>query len=82
MRKICVKLVPKVLTPDVKDIRVAISQDRLDRRLDRVRVKPRFLKRVIAGDKSWASLFQSDCGLGYKLIPNLKLQAAHGDLFN
>ena len=54
MRKICAKLVPKVLTPDNKDIRLAISHEMLDR----VRSDQRFLRRVITGDESW--VFQYD----------------------
>lgn len=49
MRKICAKLVPKVLTDDQKENRVSISRELLHR----VGSEPGFLERVITGDESW-----------------------------
>lgn len=49
MRKICAKLVPKVLTADQKNIRVSISRELTDR----LTSEPNFLQRVITGDKTW-----------------------------
>lgn len=49
MRKICAKLVPKVLTDEQKENRVLVSRDLLDR----VGSEPGFLDRVITGDESW-----------------------------
>ena len=54
MRKICVKLVPKNLSDKLKDNRVLVSRELLDR----VTSEPDFLQRVITGDKTW--LFEYD----------------------
>ena len=48
MRKVCVKLVPKVLTDDQKQNRILISHDLLKR----VGSEPDFMERVITGDES------------------------------
>jgi len=49
MRKVCVKLLPKVLTDEQKENRVSISRELLDR----VRGNPDFLEQVITGDETW-----------------------------
>lgn len=49
MRKVCAKLVPKVLTDEQKENRVSISRELLDR----VRGDPDFLEQVITGDETW-----------------------------
>lgn len=49
MRRICAKLVPKVLTDDQKQRRVSVSEDLLQR----VEEDPGFLDNVITGDESW-----------------------------
>jgi len=49
MRKICAKLVPKILSNEQKDNRVLVSQELLDR----VTSEPDFLQRVITGDETW-----------------------------
>ncbi|KAJ8934632.1 hypothetical protein NQ318_001680 [Aromia moschata] len=49
MRKVCAKLVPKVLTDDQKARRVETCQERLDTCED----DPAFLDDVITGDESW-----------------------------
>ncbi|KAJ8947218.1 hypothetical protein NQ318_001504 [Aromia moschata] len=50
MRKVCAKLVPKVLTDDQKARRVETCQELLDTCED----NPAFLDYVITGDESWA----------------------------
>jgi len=49
MRKVCAKLVPKVLIDEQKENRVSISRELLDR----VRGNPDFLEQVITGDETW-----------------------------
>ncbi|UYV82119.1 hypothetical protein LAZ67_21000950 [Cordylochernes scorpioides] len=49
MRKVCAKLVPKVLTQDQKELRVLRCQELLDL----VQNEPDFLNSVITGDESW-----------------------------
>ena len=49
MRKVCAKLVPKVLTDDQKQNRILISRDLLDR----VGSEPDFMERVVTGDEIW-----------------------------
>ena len=49
MRKICAKLVPKVLTDDQKQRRVSACEDLLQR----VEKDTSFLDNVITGDESW-----------------------------
>ena len=49
MRKICAKLVPKILTDDQKQRRVSACEDLLQR----VEEDPGFLDNVITGDESW-----------------------------
>ena len=49
MRKVCAKLVPKVLTDEQKENRVSISRELLDR----VRGDPNFFEQVITGDETW-----------------------------
>jgi len=49
MRKICAKLVPKNLSSELKDSRVLVSREPLDR----VTSEPDFLQRVITGDETW-----------------------------
>jgi hypothetical protein len=47
IRKICAKLVPKVLTDEQKENRVSISRELFDR----VRGNPDFLEQMITGDE-------------------------------
>ena len=54
MRKVCAKLVPKVLTDDQKQRRVAACEDLLQR----VEEDPGFLDNVITEDESW--IFEYD----------------------
>lgn len=54
MRKVCAKLVPKVLSEEQKLSRVEISQEILDC----VQEDPNFLDNVITGDETW--VFQYD----------------------
>ncbi|GFX59504.1 protein GVQW3 [Trichonephila clavipes] len=49
MRKVCVKLVPKVLMQDKKGLRVLRCQELLDL----IQNEPDFLNSVITGDESW-----------------------------
>lgn len=49
MRKVCAKLVPKVLTVEQKESRVSISRELLDRSS----IRPDFLQQVITGDETW-----------------------------
>lgn len=49
MRKVCAKLVPKVLTEDQKELRVSRCQELLDL----IQNEPDFLNSVVTGDKSW-----------------------------
>jgi len=49
MRKICAKMVPKLLTDEQKDRRLQVCKDILER-LD---TEPDLLRRVITGDESW-----------------------------
>jgi hypothetical protein len=50
MRKVCAKMVPKLLTDDHKNSRVTIAGELLER----VQNKPDFLDNVITGDETWA----------------------------
>ncbi|UYV71914.1 hypothetical protein LAZ67_9001136 [Cordylochernes scorpioides] len=54
MRKVCEKLVPKVLTQDQKKLRVLRCQELLDL----IQNEPDFLNSVVTGDKSW--MFEYD----------------------
>ena len=54
MRKICAKLVPKVLTDDQKQRRLSACEDLLQR----IEEDPRFLDNVITGDETW--IFEYD----------------------
>lgn len=49
MRKICCKLVPKVLTNEQKVLRMEMSQENLEL----IEEDPTFLNNVITGDESW-----------------------------
>ncbi|XP_050527794.1 protein GVQW3-like [Daktulosphaira vitifoliae] len=49
MRKICAKLVPKVLTDEQKERRVAVASEMIDR----LQTESEILDRVISGDESW-----------------------------
>ncbi len=49
MRKVCAKFVPKVLTDDQKQRRVAVAQEMLER----LQVEPNFLDKVVTGDETW-----------------------------
>ncbi|GFX14265.1 protein GVQW3 [Trichonephila clavipes] len=48
MRKVCAKLVSKVLTQDQKELRVLLS-----RIVDLIQNEPNFLNSVVTGDESW-----------------------------
>ncbi|UYV78357.1 hypothetical protein LAZ67_16001064 [Cordylochernes scorpioides] len=54
MRKVCAKLVPKVLTQDQKELRVLRCQELLDL----IKNEPGFLNSVVTGDESW--MFEYD----------------------
>ncbi|XP_011699262.1 PREDICTED: putative uncharacterized protein FLJ37770, partial [Wasmannia auropunctata] len=54
MRKVCAKLVPKVLTEDHKELRVLRCQELLDL----IQNEPDFLNFVVTGDESW--MFEYD----------------------
>ena len=54
MRKICAKMVPKLLNNDQKQRRVEVCEDILQR----VETEPDLLERVITGDESW--IFEFD----------------------
>ena len=54
MRKVCAKMVPKLLTDDQKEHRVNVCRDLLER----IRDDPEFLGQVITGDETW--VFQYD----------------------
>ncbi|UYV64612.1 hypothetical protein LAZ67_3001311 [Cordylochernes scorpioides] len=54
MRKVCAKLVPKVLTQDQKELRVLRCQELLDL----IKNEPDFLNSVVTGDESW--MFEYD----------------------
>jgi len=49
MRKVCAKLVPKVLTDEQKENRVSIFRELLDRVIG----NPDFLEQVITSDEMW-----------------------------
>lgn len=50
MRKLCAKMVPKVLTPEQKHLRFSIAQDMLDRIAEE---GTDWMSSVITGDESW-----------------------------
>jgi len=54
MRKVCAKMVPKILTDDMKNTRVQKCQELLER----YEVDPDFLDKVVTGDESW--IFEYD----------------------
>ena len=54
MRKICAKMVPKLLDDDQKERRVEVCQDILEH----LQTEPDLLQRVITGDESW--IFEYD----------------------
>lgn len=57
MRKICAKLVPKVLTDDQKNICISI----LCKLTDRLKLsEPNFLHGVITGDETWVFEYVSE----------------------
>ena len=49
MRKICAKLLPKILSVEQKANRLEICQDLQGR----LKIEPNFLDKVITGDESW-----------------------------
>ena len=49
MRKVCAKLVPKVLTEVQKEVRVSRSEELLEL----IRNDPGFLNSTLTGDQSW-----------------------------
>ena len=49
MRKICAKMVPKLLNEGQKERRVQVCQDILKQ----FETEPNLLKRVVTGDESW-----------------------------
>ena len=49
MRKICAKMVPKLLNVGQKERRVQVCQDILEQ----LETEPNLLKRVVTGDESW-----------------------------
>ena len=49
MRKVCAKMVPRLLNDDQKDRRVQVCQDILER----LETDPYLLRRVITGNESW-----------------------------
>ena len=54
MRKVCAKMVPKLLSEDQKERRVTVCEDIIERR----KGDPDLLRRVITGDESW--IFEYD----------------------
>ena len=54
MRKLCAKMVPKLLNNDQKDRRLQVCQDILGR----LQTQPNLLEKVITGDESW--IFEYD----------------------
>lgn len=54
MRKVCAKLVPKILTDEQRELRVQRSQELLDL----IENDPDFLNSVVTGDESW--IFEYD----------------------
>ena len=54
MRKVCTKMLPKLLSEDQKQQRVTVCQDIIERLED----DPDLLGRVITGDESW--IFEYD----------------------
>ncbi|GFV53550.1 putative DD34D transposase [Trichonephila clavipes] len=56
MRKICAKLVPKVLTDVQKQNRKTVSKDLLER----IEEEPHFFDNVITGDESWFFQYDSE----------------------
>ena len=62
MRKVCAKLVPKVLSDDQRARRLAVSEEMLAR----LQTEPNFLNSVVTGDESWV----------YEYDPETKLQSA------
>ena len=51
MRKICAKMVPRLLNEGQKERRVQVCQDILEQ----LETEPNLLKRVVTGDESWIS---------------------------
>lgn len=54
MKKVCAKVVPKLLTPEQKEIRMSICADVLEN----IENDPNFLENVITCDETW--IFQND----------------------
>ncbi|EZA48053.1 hypothetical protein X777_14410 [Ooceraea biroi] len=49
MKKICAKMVPKILTPQQKENRKEVCRDLLER----IENDPDFFKNAITGDETW-----------------------------
>ena len=49
MRKICAKMVPRLLNEGQKERRVQVCQDTLEQ----LETEPNLLKKVVTGDESW-----------------------------
>ena len=49
MRKVCAKMVPKILSEDQKQNRVKFCEDMLEK----IKDDPDILKQIITGDKTW-----------------------------
>ena len=49
MRKVCTKMVPRLLNDDQKEHRMQVCQDITER----LQTEPHLLRRVITGDETW-----------------------------
>ena len=54
MRKVCAKLVPRLLNDDQKECRLQVCQDIMEH----LKTEPDLLRRVITGDVTW--IFEYD----------------------
>jgi septation ring formation regulator EzrA len=76
MRKVCAKLVPKVLTDDQKNHRVTVATELLER----LEIEPNFLDCVVTGDETWCFEYDPEtkrqrltavhCGVHRKPLPD------------
>jgi hypothetical protein len=56
MRRVTAKFVPRLLTPEQKEHRVAVCQDLCEHAVD----NPSFMSRIITGDESWVYGYDRD----------------------
>ncbi|UYV60920.1 K02A2.6-like [Cordylochernes scorpioides] len=77
MRKVCAKLVPKVLSQDQKELRILRCQELLDL----IQNEPDFLNSVVTGDESWMFEYDPESKIISTPQESANEQVAHQNAF-